>query len=70
MSGEPSSSNIHRTRIAVLISGSGSNLQALIDTCYEAGTYGDINYTAEPEPPFQGDDARWTDAWLKQAGRR
>jgi hypothetical protein len=42
----------------------------MIDTCYDAGTYADINYAADPEPPLRGEDAARADAWLKQAGRR
>ena len=47
------------------------DLQALIDQCYHNGGYDeDIDYGAEPEPPFTTEDARWADALLRQAERR
>lgn len=47
------------------------DLQALIDQCYRNGGYDeDIDYSVEPEPPFEVEDARWADALLRQAGRR
>jgi hypothetical protein len=47
------------------------DLPALIDQCYRNGGYDeDIDYSVEPEPPFEVEDARWADALLRQAGRR
>lgn len=46
------------------------DIQSLIDRAYESGGYDDIDYRAEPAPPFEGDDAAWADALLRQAGRR
>lgn len=46
-------------------------LQALIDQCYRNGGYDeDIDYSREPDPPLDADDAHWADALLRQAGRR
>lgn len=46
------------------------DIQALVDRSYEAGGYDDTDYRVEPVPPFEGDDASWADALLREAGRR
>jgi len=34
------------------------DLQALLDQCYEAAEYDDIDYREEPDPPLSRDDAQ------------
>jgi hypothetical protein len=46
------------------------NLQALIEECYENAGYDDIDYTAPPIPPLEGNDAVWADARLREKGLR
>jgi hypothetical protein len=47
------------------------DLQALIDQCYRNGGYDeDIDYSIDPEPPLNAEDARWANVLLRQAGRR
>jgi hypothetical protein len=47
------------------------DLQALIEQCYRNGGYDeDIDYNGDPDPPLEGDDARWAERLLRQAGRR
>jgi Protein of unknown function (DUF4058) len=47
------------------------DLQAVIDQCYRNGGYDeDIDYSVEPDPPLDVEDARWADALLREAGRR
>jgi hypothetical protein len=46
------------------------DLQALLDQCYEAAGYDDIDYGEEPDPPLTPDDARWADALLRERGLR
>ena len=47
------------------------NLQELIDKSYENGGYaGYIDYTANPQPPLQGDDAIWANELLREKGLR
>jgi hypothetical protein len=47
------------------------DLQTLIDQCYANGRYGDdIDYSREPEPLLDPDDARWADELLRSQGRR
>lgn len=47
------------------------DIQELIDKAYENGAYdAEINYRVDPFPPLQGDDADWSDALLRQQGRR
>jgi hypothetical protein len=46
------------------------DLQALIDRSYQFGRYERTNYSAQPEPPFTGDDAAWADALLREKGLR
>ncbi len=45
-------------------------LQPLIEQCYRQGDYEDIDYTKNPDPPLEPDDAAWADALLRQAGKR
>ena len=46
-------------------------LQPLIEQVYREGRYGrTIDYWADPDPPLDGDDARWADQLLRAAGRR
>jgi hypothetical protein len=47
------------------------DLQALIEQCYRNGGYeDDMDYGADADPPLQGEDARWADALLREAGLR
>lgn len=46
------------------------DLQAALDRCYRAGRYDSLDYAAPAEPPLAGDDARWVDELLREAGRR
>jgi hypothetical protein len=47
------------------------DLQALLDQCYHNGGYDeDIDYSADPEPPLNAEDACWADVLLRQTGRR
>ena len=46
------------------------DLQKLIDQAYEAGRYDDTDYRTELEPQLLGEEAKWADSLLKQAGRR
>ena len=45
-------------------------LQPLIERVYAAGGHDDIDYTKPPDPPLEGDDARWAEELLRAAGRR
>ena len=47
------------------------DLQGLVEQAYLTGRYDDdIDYRNDPEPPFDGDDARWADELLRHEGRR
>lgn len=46
------------------------DLQPLIDQCYEEGRYDDIDYTVNPDPPLDPEDAAWADALLREKGKR
>ena len=46
------------------------DLQALLDQCYEAAAYDDIDYREEPDPTLKPDDARWADELLREKGLR
>lgn len=46
------------------------DLQTLIDPCYNNGRYHLTDYTAEPEPALDEEDAAWANGLLKQAGKR
>ncbi len=46
------------------------DLQALVDQCYEAAEYDDVDYGEEPDPPLTSDDAQWADALLREKGLR
>ncbi len=46
------------------------DLQALIAHAYDNGAYDDIDYTKEPQPPLEANDARWADRLLRRAGLR
>jgi hypothetical protein len=47
------------------------DLQPLIDQCYRNACYGDtINYRDAPDPPLEGDDAKWAEELFKAAGLR
>jgi hypothetical protein len=46
------------------------DLQALLDQCYQAAEYDDIDYREEPDPPLKPDDAQWADSLLREQGRR
>ena len=47
------------------------DLRPLIDTIYDALSYDlRIDYTLNPVPPLEGEDAAWADRLLREAGRR
>ena len=46
------------------------DLQKLIDRCYTNGAYDDVDYSAEPDPPLDNDDAQWSHALLCEKGLR
>lgn len=47
------------------------DLQPLLEHIYQKGRYGSIiDYRSDPEPPLDGDDARWADQLLRNKGRR
>jgi hypothetical protein len=46
------------------------DLQALVDLAYRNGVYDDTDYRGEPEPTLDSDDAAWSDALLRERGRR
>jgi hypothetical protein len=47
------------------------DLQALVNLAYEAGAYArGIDYTQPCTPPLTGEDERWAEELLKQAGKR
>jgi hypothetical protein len=46
------------------------DLQALVDRAYADGGYDDIDYAAQPDPPFDPADAAWAAELLKTAGLR
>jgi hypothetical protein len=46
------------------------DLQAIFEQCYKNGGYDDIDYRGEPDPPLSADDAAWSDALLRDQGKR
>ncbi len=46
------------------------DLQAILEQCYRNGGYDDIDYAGEPDPPLSPEDAAWTDALLREQGKR
>lgn len=46
------------------------DLQAAVSQVYRNGRYDDIDYTVEPEPPLDPQDAAWADALLRSKGLR
>lgn len=46
------------------------DLQQLIDHCYDRGRYRRIDYTKDPDPPLEPDDAKWADELLREKGLR
>jgi hypothetical protein len=46
------------------------DLQALVDQCYQAAEYDDIDYREDPDPPLKPDEAQWADALLHEQGLR
>jgi hypothetical protein len=46
------------------------DLQALVDQAYRTGRYDDTDYRIDPDPPLEGDDAKWADELLRRQGRR
>lgn len=46
------------------------DLQAIIDRCYANGRFDRLDYTIDPDPPFDPDDAIWADTLLKEKGKR
>lgn len=45
-------------------------LQVLIEQIYHRGRYDDIDYTKQPVPPLDAEDADWADELLRSAGLR
>ena len=45
-------------------------LQSLVIQAYRNGRYDRIDYTAECQPPLEGEDATWADELLRQVGVR
>ena len=45
-------------------------IQALVDQCYANGRYDDTDYSADPEPPLDAEDASWADGLLREKGLR
>lgn len=41
-------------------------IQPLIDQCYRNAAYDDIDYSREPQPPLDPEDAAWADALLRE----
>lgn len=46
------------------------DLQPLVDRCYEMGSYDDLDYKAEPNPPLDADNVKLADEWLREKGLR
>jgi hypothetical protein len=46
------------------------DLQLLINRIYVEGRHDSIDYTKDPEPPLDPDDAKWADALLRRKKRR
>lgn len=46
------------------------NLQALVELAYQNGRYDSIDYTTDPIPPLDADDAAWAHSLLKAKGKR
>lgn len=46
------------------------DLQGLLDQCYVNGRYDDIDYTVDPIPPLDPEDAAWADQLLRDKGLR
>jgi hypothetical protein len=46
------------------------DLQGLVEQAYRNGRYDSIDYSADPVPPLDPDDAAWADGILKSAGKR
>jgi len=46
------------------------DLQAMIDKAYNNGAYDFIDYTVDPVPRLDADDAAWADSLLKSEGKR
>ncbi len=46
------------------------NLQTLLEQAYRNGRYDSIDYSQEPAPALDADDAAWADSLLKSAGKR
>jgi hypothetical protein len=42
------------------------DVQELINLAYRRGRYDDIDYSKPPDPPFEGDDARWIGEVLRR----
>lgn len=46
------------------------DIQSLLNKAYTNGGYDTIDYTRDPVPPLDPDDAAWADALLRQQGKR
>jgi len=46
------------------------DLQPLLDRCYSAGRYDDLDYRSDPNPPLDAEDAKLADEWLRSKGLR
>ncbi|MBI4614065.1 MAG: DUF4058 family protein [Planctomycetes bacterium] len=48
-----------------------ADLGRILASVYDRARYGiRVDYRGEPVPPFEGEDARWADRLLREAGRR
>ena len=48
----------------------GLDLQLLLDRCFDMGSYDDLDYRVEPDPPLDAEDAKLADEWLRSKGLR
>jgi hypothetical protein len=46
------------------------DLQALVAQADELGRHDDTDYTRDPDPPLEGEDAIWADGLLREKGLR
>jgi Protein of unknown function (DUF4058) len=46
------------------------DLQAIVEQCYRNGSYDDIDYRGEPDPPLSPLDEPWADTLLREQGKR
>ena len=46
------------------------DVQPLIDQCYRNAAYDDIDYSRDPQPPLDAEDAEWAAGLLREKGLR